>query len=421
MPATPKSAWVGLDWSHSALAVVAVDRDGKKLLSFEVANDKPGFDQLLLRLSDFEVSGVAIETRKGLIVQHLIEKGIPVYHVNPKVSKSWRNCYAVSPSKSDPLDAFALADGLRIHKHWLEPITLDTDSLRLLRGYCEDEVSLIDEQTACVLKLKACLKSYFPVLLKWFGNWKSMSALEFLLLYSSPEKLARASKSNLRAFLRRHRIGYTKPVWHERIENRGRDAWTGDAVTIEVKARRAIALARQLVAIKKELRIYRSKIESLFREHPDAPIFASLPGAGPKLAPRLLCMFGSDRTRYRSASSLQRLSGVVPIQDTSGDGPARRRAGKQPRARFRWACRKALRQTMHLFAHQAKRQSAWSRAYYDGARKSGQSMPQALRNLAAKWLKIIFRMWQTREPYDEERYVAALKRRSSPLAARLAA
>jgi len=46
--------------------------------------------------------------------------------------------------------------------------------------------------------------------------------------------------------------------------------------------------------------------------HPDAAIFASLPGAGPTFAPRLLAVFGSNRERWPDAASLQQYLGVAP-------------------------------------------------------------------------------------------------------------
>jgi hypothetical protein len=44
-----------------------------------------------------------------------------------------------------------------------------------------------------------------------------------------------------------------------------------------------------------------------------------------------------------------------------------------------------------------------------------------LRALAYKWIRIVYRCWQTRTPYDESVYLHALKRRGSPLIAAMAA
>lgn len=38
-----------------------------------------------------------------------------------------------------------------------------------------------------------------------------------------------------------------------------------------------------------------------------------------------------------------------------------------------------------------------------------------IRSLAFKWIRIMFRCWKTNTPYDEPKYLEALKRRGSPL------
>jgi transposase len=143
------------------------------------------------------------------------------------------------------------------------------------------------------------------------------------------------------------------------------------------------------------------------RGTPDAALFSSLPGAGPKIAPRLLAAFGADRERYDSADALNRLGGTVPVTSITGK--------RKPAVVFRRACRKQLRATLHQWAGCTLSRSAWARAFYDRARAGGQDHALALRNLAAKWLKILYRMWQDRRPYDEATYLNALIRHGSPL------
>ncbi len=44
----------------------------------------------------------------------------------------------------------------------------------------------------------------------------------------------------------------------------------------------------------------------------------------------------------------------------------------------------------------------------------------AIRALAFKWIRILWRCWQDRKPYDEARYLMALKNQGSPLVKELA-
>jgi transposase len=232
------------------------------------------------------------------------------------------------------------------------------------------------------------------------------TAADFVLAFPTPEALRAASEDKLRKFLYSHHIGLS-PIWKKRLASRTTAArWPSDPATVAAKSRQAIALAKQLRTLAAILTDYRKQIEELYAEHPDSELFSSLPGAGAKLAPRLLTHIGSDRTRYSDATGLQALSGTVPVTKKSGDG-----GGPQ----FRWACQKGFRNTMFLFAFQSITRSAWARAYYDRARERGRSHPEALRGLGAKWLKIIYPMWAERKPYDERLYIASLIRHQSPL------
>ena len=129
-------------------------------------------------------------------------------------------------------------------------------------------------------------------------------------------------------------------------------------------------------------------------------------------APRLLAAFGSDRGRFEFAAEMQQLAGIAPVTEKSGTGIW---------IHWRLARSKFLRQTFQEFAACSILQSDWARAFYDQLRKRGKSHHAALRALAFKWVRIIFRCWKTRTPYDETVYCNSLKLRRSPLAAELPA
>ena len=154
-----------------------------------------------------------------------------------------------------------------------------------------------------------------------------------------------------------------------------------------------------------------AKIEGLFTSLPDAALFSTLPGAGPHLAPRLLAAFGSDRSRFTTAQQMQRYSGIAPVRESSG---------KKNWVHWRWSCPIFLRQTFVEWANQSRHHSAWAQAYYRMQREKGNSHPAAMRALAFKWIRILFRCWQKQELYDEAKYVGALERKGSPIAKILA-
>jgi transposase len=151
---------------------------------------------------------------------------------------------------------------------------------------------------------------------------------------------------------------------------------------------------------------FEAQIEALFASLPDAELFQSLPGAGPHLAPRLLAAFGEDRTRFNCAQSFMSYIGIAPVKEESG---------KKHWVHWRWSCPIFLRQTFVEWVDHARPHSLWSQAFYKQQRLAGKSHQKAIRALAYKWGRILWRCWQDGTPYDEEKYLAALKRKKSPL------
>lgn len=148
------------------------------------------------------------------------------------------------------------------------------------------------------------------------------------------------------------------------------------------------------------------EIKQRYAQQADRKIFDSLPGAGPQLAPRLLVAFGSDRSRYNDASDIQKYAGIAPVIE---------RSGKKSWTHWRYSCPKFLRQTFVEWAGLSIRYSFWAKAYYQQQIAKGKPHNTVIRSLAFKWIRIVFRCWKNKTPYDESTYLAALKKRNSPL------
>ena len=131
-------------------------------------------------------------------------------------------------------------------------------------------------------------------------------------------------------------------------------------------------------------------------------IFDSFPGAGAAMAPRLIAAFGACRDRYRTAHEIQCYSGIAPVVESSG---------KQHWVHYRWSCPKFLRQTFHEWALQSMASSTWAKDYYRQQRAKGKSHHLAVRALAFKWIRILFRCWQDRKPYNAALYENARQSR----------
>lgn len=398
--------WVGLDWGDTAHSLCAYQPSTEAACAFSVSHTPEGFREMVDKLKALgDIGGIAVECSQNLVVQALLDAGLVVYVINPKMSSNWRKGRSVSGAKSDAGDALMLAEGLWSHRKELHPLQKPSARMRELETLVNAEKNLIGNRTSLVQALKDILKRYHPQMLAFFDDWTAPTAWEFLLVFPTPQALASATKRRMCAFLRRHHIGIS-PLWESRIESsRKASQWPSDRALEEANALYAQSLARMLLALEKQLCLYREKIESLFAEAGDSSLFHSLPGAGPKLAPRLCVMFSEDPEQYGSADALRKLSGVAPVTKQSGQSRS---------VKVRYDCRKFWRDTLHLFAHFSKRKSIWARAFYALCRARGDSNATALRKLAYKWLGIIFRMCKDKKCYDEEQYIEQLRVKNSP-------
>jgi transposase len=390
------SHYGGFDWAKDHHDIAVVDPAGNVVLQLSFENTAAGWAQLRAAVAPFPRLGVAIETSSGAAVERLLEMGLAVYPLNPKAAERYRDRKRPGGGKSDPLDAWCFADALRTDGHgWRQLLPQDplTHELRLL---CRDEVHLIEQRTALVNQLQAALHEYYPAALAAFDDWTRPYAWDFVLSFPTPQQLIAAGKRKWQKFLHVHKL-YRPETAAKRLEQfaAAMQFVNPNPAVTNAKSLLAVTLARQLRALEAQLQEYRSRIERLFGDHPDHDLFGSLPGAGPKLAPRLLGEIGADRNLFDDAQALQCYAGTAPVSYQSG----------KTRVTFiRWACNKHLRAAVHLWAGLSRNFCAWAQAYYQKKKTEGMSHSAALRCLGQRWLKILFAMWQEHARYDEARH-----------------
>jgi transposase len=395
--------FVGFDWALDSHQVVLIDRSAAVVLELNFADSEQGWSGFAAKLAELKAGasspvlvGVAIETSCGPAVERLLELGLSVYPMNPKAASRYRDRKSVSGAKSDPGDAGCFADAMRTDGHgWRRLLPLDplTHELRIL---CRDEITLIAQRTALINQLRAALHAYYPTLLEAFDDWTMPSAWAFVIAFPTPQQLVHAGQRKWDKFLHTHGLYRPQTIQkrHELFAKATRFASPSSAVT-SAKSLLATTLCQQLLTLQKQLDLYRKQIQKLFDDHPDHDLFGSLPGAGSKLAPRLLGEIGADRMVFGDAEGLQCYAGTAPVT---------RQSGRQRSVKFRHACNHTLRATVHLWADLSRQGCAWAQAYYQAKKQQGMSHAQALRCLGQRWLKILYTMWQEHTNYDEPRH-----------------
>jgi transposase len=385
--------YAGLDWARDHHDIIITDRQGQIVADLRIEHSLAGWKQWAEQIKIYPGLAVALETAQGAAVDQLLQLDCTVYPVNPLSAKSYRQRKAPSGTKTDRLDAWALADALRLEgQQWkaLRPLDPLTQQIQLL---CRDEISLIEQRTQLINQLQQALYEYYPAALEAFDDWTRPSTWDFILQFPTPAALAKAGRRRWEKFLHSQKL-WRPETAQRRLEIFQRaQAFTGSPAVTSAKSLLAESLASLLNALQARLDRHRQQIEALFKEHPDRDLFGSLPGAAETLAPRLLGEVGGDAQRFTDTANLQAVAGTAPVSFQSG---------QIHKVRVRYQCNKVLRHTVHLWAQCCLKRCPWAQVYYGKKRAEGKSHACALRCLGQRLLKILWRMIQTRQTYDGE-------------------
>ncbi len=354
---------------------------------------------------------VCLEQARGALVYMLLQfPHLVLFPVNPKMSARFREAFHPSGSKSDPSDTAVLLTLLLCHRDQLRRLKPDTAETRLLQGLVEQRRRMVHEKTRHSNRLTACLKLYFPQIGKWFEDVTLPLVAALLERWPNLAELQRAHDGTLRKFFHQQNCR-SEELIQKRIDAiRQAVPATTDRAVLGAEAMSARGFIAVIATLRANITELDEQIAKAFAAHAEVALWNCLPGAGAALAPRLLVAFGTDRERYATANEVQCYSGIAPVTVASG---------RSQSIHFRWGCPKFLRQTFHEFASHSIVKSQWARAYYDLQIDRGKSHHAAVRALAFKWIRILFRCWKNRTPYDEQVYLQSLKKRNSPLHALL--
>ena len=405
-------AYVGLDWADQEHVICLQERGRTKKELSRVSNRPEELQAWVAQLQQRFGTGkvaIALEQSRGAVVHALMGYGfLQLYIIPPSCLASYRKAFRISGAKDDPRDAELLLDLLGRHpdrfQAW-EPDTVPTRALQLQTQYRR---RLVDKRTQLTNEITSLLKNYFPQALDWAGDLTTLQACNFLQRWATLQAVQKAKPDVLRRFYARRGCRRKEVVERRLQQIRQAQPLTQDRAVIESMSLMVQSLAAILQACTEAVQELDKQIGEQFEQHPDRGIYESLPGAGQALAPRLLTALGSDRNRFETAQQIQQMSGIAPVTVTSG---------KSHRVHWRWACPKFMRQTFHEHARHSLKSCLWARAVYEQKRQQGKGHNAAVRVVAYKWIRIIFRCWNDQVPYDENTYLLTLQRRNPNLIA----
>lgn len=404
------AAYIGIDWADQKhdICLQAVGTDARE---FRVLAHRPeSIEAWALSLKQrFQGQPIAVclELTKGPLVYALQKYDFFVlFPVNPATLAKYRQAFTPSNAKDDPSDARLQLELLMQHRDKLKALHPEGVEMRTLQCLVEQRRGLVDDRVRVTNQLTYALKQYFPHVLEWFKDKDTRVFCDFISRWSTLKQAQQARKTTLETFFREHNVRYPKVIEARVSAIKGATPLTHDASVIVPHQLLAHARVQQLRALLDAIERFDAQIAAFAQTLPDYAFFQALPGAGPVYAPRLLAAFGEQRERYPRAADVQQYAGVAPVTE---------RSGKKCWIHWRLQCPKFLRQTFVEWAAETIPRSFWAGAYYRQQRDKGCSHQVALRALAFKWIRILFRCWQTRTPYDESTYLNSLGRRGSPL------
>src|SRR3989441_5349549 len=393
--------FVGLDWASQAHAVCVLDATGQVCWQGSVEHSVEGLAELLRRLARFGPPAslpVAIERPSGLVVDTLMAAGHPVVPIHPNALKASRPRYSAAGGKSDPGDAFILADVLRTDGHRFRPLRPPSDDTRALRALVRGRDDLMAQRVALANQLRALLERFWPGAAALFADVASPIAPAFLTRYPTPHSAARLGEARLAQFLGQQGYSGRRPVAELLARLRREPVSQVGATEAEASGEVVGALVAVLTPLVTHLQQLSARLEAAVPQHPDGPLVQSLPRSGAVNAAQILAELGDDRARFATDEQFAAEAGLAPVTHASGQHHA---------VVFRWACNKRLRRAVTTFADNSRHASRWAALVYQRARTRGCRHQHAIRILARAWARILWRCWQDRAPYDVARHRAA--------------
>ena len=404
------AAFIGIDWADRKHDV-CLQAAGADAVELSVVEHRPkaidGWARGLRERFAGQRIAVCLELSQGPIVSALLEHDIfVIFPVNPSTLAKYRRAFTPSRAKDDPTDAAIALELLRRHPEKLKPLRRECPDMRALRRLVEARRDLVQDRVRITNRLTFTLKAYFPQVLEWFRDKETEVFAAFLERWPSLLDAQRARRETIVDFFHAHSVR-RRSVIDRRIEAiRSERPLTSDAAVIQPSRLLVEALLPQLRAVSAGVSRLDDEIAQRCQQLPDFHLFADLPGAGRVFSARLLAAFGEQRERFVDAAAFQKYAGIAPVTE---------RSGNKHWVHWRWSCPTFLRQTFVEWVASSIPHSFWARAFYERHKAGGASHNATIRALAFKWIRILFRCWIDRTPYDESRYLSALQKRQSPL------
>lgn len=394
---------VGIDRSDKELEVALRGPDGS--CESETVSTRPdALEAWWSRVRETYPDGrIAVgfeQPARALLAFFEFKADLDVYALNPSSIWGYRQSLTVSRAHTDSTDAACIAGFLSLHHGELRVHRPADPLARQLQLCCVSRRKLVDNRTALTNRLLAILKDYFPAALDLFSE-DAYRPLNVALLRRWPRlsDIQAASEEELRGFFKSQGSHSEARMRQRLLVIDNARALTENEAIIEPNVLQVLCLLDQLEALNHGVLAHDKHIRKLMEQNERAALFTKLPGAGPVYAARIFGAFAYHANNCKDAAAMASLVGMAPVTEQSG---------KMRRVYRRLRCDRFLAQSFHEFATESWKYSIWANAFVKHHQADGKPYHSIIRKLAVRWIRILFRIWQTGEPYDERKYINSL-------------
>ena len=334
--------FVGIDVSSKSNVVYAMDFDENKYISSSFSNNQPGADKLaemisecMKKHSDLNTIIVALESTSVYSIHianflSTCEALMPykpyVYCLNPKMTANYRKTY-VGMDKTDPMDAFLIADFARVGRtkkcepwrggQYLALKRLTRHRLHLAECITREKTYMVSNLYLKFSELQLLEGDEQP-----FSNIYGTTASAVLTEFMSLQEIIDSPEEDLLKFLAhksRNRIADVSKT-SDLLRKAARDSYRLDKCMYEPLNVSLASSFNCIQTYQKEIKLIDQAIEKCINGmNPNAfTILKSIPGIGPVWAAGILSEIG-DITAFHSSDALAKYAGLTWLKNDSGD------------------------------------------------------------------------------------------------------
>lgn len=392
--------YVGFDVGKDAHWACMLDGEGEVLLSRRVEATEEALEAFCSEIAELGVTDervVGIDLTGGaasLLEAVLLGRGEKVRYVPGTAVNKAREAYAGGEQKSDPKDAFVIADQLRLRWKTLSEVRLREENIAELRALVAHRRDLVQDQTRRVSRLRELLVSVFPGLEATLDLTKK-GPLFAVSRVARPAAARRLGEARLRRWLEARGVYGAKKLAGRVVA--AAKAQRHELPAAETKATLACEIASEVLRTKERIDALETRLAELVEGHPQGKVLMSLPGMGIIMTAEFLAQ-ADDLSRFGSPDRFAAAAGIAPVLRASGSVSYRRRAKRGNRV---------LKRVFYQSAHCAVLCHERSRTYYRRKRAEGKGHTQAVIALARRRVNVLWAMLRDGTFYEDRAPLAA--------------